>query len=644
MSAIVGIYHLNKKKVSCEESTQMMDALSEYPADKTNIWHKNHIFMGCHAQHITEESISEILPFYDAERGLTITADAIIDNRNELFEYLAIEKRNQKEMSDSQLIIHAYCKWGEAALNYLIGDYAFVIWDERKQKLFGARDPSGYRTLYYYHSHTLFAFSTTIEPLLTLTGIKSELNEQWLAEYLAISGMIDTLDARMTPYLKIEQIPPFHLFTLDKSKIKLEKYGFFHPKERLKLRSNQEYIEAFQDVFHKAVNAKLRTFRGVGSQLSGGLDSGSVASFAARELRKGSKNLHTFTYVPTSDFVDYTPSHLIPDERDLVKKTVNYVGGMQDCYYNFMGRNSYSEIDHYLDVMEMPYKFLENSFWLSGMFEQAHNLDLGVLLNGDRGNFTISWGSSTPYFAMLIKKFRWIHFQREFNQYCERTRSSRSRLMPFILKSGFPSLNQLFKKSSSATQSIINPNFATNTKIFSKLKDYHFNRSGWFATQNAYKQRKILFEDILPWNAGNTLDCKLSLHYKLWKRDPTNDLRVVRFCLSLPEDQYVQDGLDRALVRKATKQYLPDSIRLNQSTRGIQAADWIQRMIPVWPAFVNEAKQLCKETRLLEYIDGDTIASFVKQAERGPSQEHARFEYSLLMRCLIVNRFLKKFN
>ena len=41
--------------------------------------------------------------------------------------------------------------------------------------------------------------------------------------------------------------------------------------------------------------------------------------------------------------------------------------------------------------MEMPYKFFENSFWLKGMFEEANKERVGILLNGDRGNFTISW-------------------------------------------------------------------------------------------------------------------------------------------------------------------------------------------------------------------------------------------------------------
>ena len=63
-------------------------------------------------------------------------------------------------MTDNQLILLAYIKWGEDTPKYLIGDFAFMIWDEGKQEFFGARDFSGSRTLYYYFSDQKFAFCT----------------------------------------------------------------------------------------------------------------------------------------------------------------------------------------------------------------------------------------------------------------------------------------------------------------------------------------------------------------------------------------------------------------------------------------------------------------------------------------------------
>ena len=89
---------------------------------------------------------------------------------------------------------------------------------------------------------------------------------------------------------------------------------------------------------------------------------------------------------------------------------------------------------------------------------------------------------------------------------------------------------------------------------------------------------------------------KLSLRYSVWSHDPTNDLRVIRFCLSTPMEQFVHNGMDRAL--DAHFRLAPDSIRLNQRTRGIQATDSIHRMRSDWPAFIDELDHLSRDSRM----------------------------------------------
>lgn len=74
-----------------------MKAFEKFPADDIQTWHKDNIFLGCHAQWITPESIGEQLPFYDYQRQIAITADAIIDNREELFERLQIDREDRKK-------------------------------------------------------------------------------------------------------------------------------------------------------------------------------------------------------------------------------------------------------------------------------------------------------------------------------------------------------------------------------------------------------------------------------------------------------------------------------------------------------------------------------------------------------------------
>ncbi|MFD0829862.1 lasso peptide isopeptide bond-forming cyclase [Neobacillus sp. M.A.Huq-85] len=645
MSAIAGIFHFNDEPINLEHGRRMMKELEKYPADDVQIWHSDKVFLGCHAQWITPESIGEKLPYYDEERKLAITADAIIDNREELFEKLQIKKSKQKAITDSELILLSYDKWGEDSPKYLVGDFAFVLWDEREQKIFGARDPSGYRTLYYFRNHSRFTFCTTIEPLMSLPYIEKKLNENYFAEFLAIAGMFDTVDAHMTPFKNIEQIPPFHTVSIVEGAINLIRYGTFTPKEKLKLKSDEEYVEAFQEVFQKAVNCRLRTFREIGSQLSGGLDSGAIVGFAAKELQKENKTLHTFSYIPPKDFVDFTHKQLMPDERPFIKKTVEYVGGISDHYYDFEGRSSYTEIDEYLEVMEMPYKFAENSFWLRGIFEKAHEKGVGILLNGDKGNSTISWGSALDFYAILLKRFKWLRLFQEIQLYSMKTGGARFRLLPDIVRSGFPFLNKMVQKGKEVKFPIlINSEFAERMAVFTKLKEYGIDDTGNLSTQNIFEQRRTVFEDIAAWNSGSTFNAKLSLRYKLWKRDPTNDIRVTHYCFSLPEDQFVHNGLDRALIRRSTENILPDQIRLNQRIRGIQGADWLHRMNPNWNMLLEEVKEILKDSYVLEFLNEKVIRSALVKSENGLRIESmADPDYRILMRTVIVYRLIKKY-
>ena len=92
MSAITGIFHSSDEPIAMQQSMNMMESLQHFPSDNIHIWNKSNIFLGCHAQWITPESIGEQLPYYDYEKDLAITSDAIIDNREELFDTIACKK------------------------------------------------------------------------------------------------------------------------------------------------------------------------------------------------------------------------------------------------------------------------------------------------------------------------------------------------------------------------------------------------------------------------------------------------------------------------------------------------------------------------------------------------------------------------
>lgn len=644
MSAIAGILNFNGEPVSIEQSTGMMKALEKFPANDIQTWHKDNLFLGCHAQWITPESIGEQLPFYDYERRLAITADAIIDNRDELFQLLQVDREDQKKITDSQLILLAYHKWGEESPKFLVGDFAYVIWDEKERKIFGARDASGYRTLYYYIDNSNFVFCSTIKPLFLLPGVAKQLNEKWLAEYLVIAGMIDTVDSQTTPYQNIYQFPPATRFSIVGKNMKLTKYIKFQFDQKVKRNSISEYVEEFQEIFNTAVKARLRTHRNIGAQLSGGLDSGAVVGFAGKQLKNKNKLLHTFSYIPPKDFKDFTPRNLLPDERPFIKSTVSYVGGIKDHYIDFEGKSSFSEIDEMLSVLEMPYKFFENSFWLKGMFEEAGKEDIGILLNGDRGNYSVSWGYALDYYSILLRKLNWFNLYKELDSYSRVVGGARLRLLPTIASISFPIINRvLTKEKKFIMPRMINPDFALSSGVIEKLKRYDIGKTGWLNASNVYEEREKIFQNLFPWNAGNTLTSKLSLRHLLWKRDPTNDIRVVRYCLSIPDEVYVSNGRDRNLIREATKGFLPEKVRLNQTVKGVQGVDWVHRLNNEWSTILEEFNQIGSNKRLLEYFDPQLIKDTYSHVKGNPRNELATNPYyKILMRTLILARFIEK--
>jgi len=648
MSAILGFINFNQDLLEGEYCKNLMNALQQFPADNINTWQNNQVFLGCHAQWITPESINERLPFYDYDRRLVITSDAIIDNRDEVFDKLQIKKSKRRTIPDSQLILLGYSKWEEDVTKHLIGDFAFMIWDERKHKFFGARDFSGARTLYYFSDSSRFVFSTIIEPLFTLPFIEKKLNEEWLAEFLAIQNMVESVDMHSTVYKNIKQVPPSHSITVENGKMKLTRYCSIEVNEKLKLKSNEEYEEAFREVFRKAVTDRLRTYGEVGSHLSGGLDSGSVVSFAARELKKKSKKLYTYSYIPEDNFVDWTPNYYIPNERPFIKETVNHVGNISDKYLSFKGQSSLDVVDDFLDIMEMPYKFFENSFWLKGINEEAQKQGIKILLNGARGNHSISWGSMNltyNYYVSLVKKLRWFRLYHELDAYCNNFKTGKSIMIPFVLKKAFPNVRaQRTNVQQYQFTQFINSDLARKTNVYEKLKENGLDVSGK-PVKNLNEYRKNYYQQLFVWNKSGVVNTKMSLRYSLWDRDPTNDLRVIRFCLSIPEDQYTINGLERSLLRRATKSLLPEAVRLNQNRRGIQGADTIHRMSKKWTSFIRELEQVSKDPLIAPFINQEIIKNSISKVAKTPKSELIfEDEFKILNRSLILYRFIKSMN
>ena len=95
---------------------------------------------------------------------LLISADASLHNRPDLIPLLGLNPA--LDFSDEELLLAAYEKWGSGCVDFLLGEFAFAIWDKRLQRLFCCRDHLGFRSFLYSHQQTRFIFASDIDPII----------------------------------------------------------------------------------------------------------------------------------------------------------------------------------------------------------------------------------------------------------------------------------------------------------------------------------------------------------------------------------------------------------------------------------------------------------------------------------------------
>ena len=177
MSGIAGIYYLDGRPVEGMDVQRMIDSIAHRGPDGCGVWTDGSVGLGHRMLWTTPESLHEKLPLTNKSGDLTITADARIDNRDELISALNFNGRPRETITDSEIILAAYEKWGEKCPEELLGDFSFAIWDKRKQIVFCGRDHFGVKPFYYHLSEKIFTYASEIKAMLCLQHVPRRLNE-----------------------------------------------------------------------------------------------------------------------------------------------------------------------------------------------------------------------------------------------------------------------------------------------------------------------------------------------------------------------------------------------------------------------------------------------------------------------------------
>lgn len=555
MAGILGLLHRDGKPVDQSLLERMSTALSHRGPDGSMAWVDGFVGLGHLKLVTTPESGQEMLPVASSDKNRILTCDARIDNRSDLERLLGIEKT--EALSDGELILRAYEKWGKGCTSHLMGAFAFAIWDSRSQSIFCGRDHFGVKPFYYYLNNRIFAFASEIKALLVIPEVPRKLNETKIGDYLA--GYFE--DTVSTYYEGISRLEAATQLVVGQGREEKVTYWQLDRGKEIRLKSDEAYAEAFRDVFREAVRCRMRSVEPVGSLLSGGLDSSSVTCMA-RDLavKSGSAKPHTFSSV--FDTVREC------DEREYIQKVIN----KGYLVPHFVSADKQSVLQTQLQTW-MP-GFEDEPLLASNLhvtwhhYAMAKKLGLNVMLDGFDGDTTISHGMG--YFNELAQDGKWLSLYQEAQGYVKLHKGSVRQIMSNFLFRHVSWLRLLarvrrrvFRSARPARPGplwyrLMNSDFAERIHIVERYKSAN-------AVSKTMQEKErdhhyyLLSRGIMA--STNELIDRASSFFGLETRFPFWDKRVVEFCLALPPEQKLSRGWSRMILRRSMEGILPKEIQ-----------------------------------------------------------------------------------
>jgi asparagine synthase (glutamine-hydrolysing) len=189
-------------------------------------------------------------------------------------------------VSDAELAIRAFARWGDDAPKHLMGDFGFAVWDRTRRRLFCARDQLGVRPIYYASAGNVLVIATDIRAVLAHPNLSLAPNLRHVSDLL-VSRLRNHTD---TPYEGVMRLAPAHTLCAERGRVAVHKYWDFESVSETLPAGSENCVEAFLAVFGEAVRSRLRARTAPTVALSGGLDSSLVAAVAMDYLNDKSSD------------------------------------------------------------------------------------------------------------------------------------------------------------------------------------------------------------------------------------------------------------------------------------------------------------------------------------------------------------------
>ena len=438
--------------------------------------------------------------------------------------------------ADTEVLVHGYEEWGEDLVNRLRGMYAFVIHDQNKNKLFGARDIFGIKPFYYYQaSDGSLLFGSEIKSFLDHPKFEKAVNHDALRPYLTLQ-----FPATEETFFKgVFKLAPAHCFTYDlaTNTMDIKRYwscDFTDDNSK----TFEEYVDECDKVVHESVAAHRIADVKVGSFLSGGVDSSYIAACLMPDT----------TYSVGFDYKNFNETNYAAELSDKlgiknVRKMITadeFFGALEDIQYHMDEPQS--------NLSSVPLWFLA---------EMARK-DVTVVLSGE-GADELFGGYAYYEDTVPVRKYK-----KMVPLPIRRALGNLALHMPYFKGHNFLVKGAEIPEKSFLGQALVWP----EREVDGVLKPEYNTGDGAFELAAPIYARvkgqpelvKKQYLDMNMWLPGDILlkADKMCMAHSLELRVPFLDRKVMEFAEHIPDRYRINENGNKQVLRHAANKSLPD--------------------------------------------------------------------------------------
>ena len=614
MSAIAGIVRFDGAPVTPGAIEKMTESMRGRGPHGREHWTGARAALGHCMLRTTPESLGERQPL--REDGLVVVMDGRVDNGADIVRGLVAHGFPPRGRTDAELVLRAYQAWGDDCPDRLVGEFAFVIWDANRGRVFAARDVAGTRHFYHASGPGWFAFGSEIKALLASGTVRRSLNEDRFVDSLVMR--YDRDDEVGTCWTGIDRLPAGHSLVADSRGTRIIRY--WHP-DRLgeaRFTSLDECAEGLLEQLSLAVQSRVRHVGRVGAALSGGLDSSAVVGLLRAKFRDElGEPLSTYTLVHDDPAVCpemRSVRHLV-DGGWLRSTVIGPEAAARDWQRRIDSIPSFDE----------PFS-LNNGYTDLLVCEAAREQGCTVLMDGMAGDLLFYWfDQSLPSRAAHVR-----HLPGLFRALARHRTPGVARMLALrALAAAAPApAKRLYRRLRPRGLPVdvrwLRP------EVAQALIDRHPPQPP-LAEDDRASHARLYMSGLLSF--AHEGYGQIALGMGMEPRSPFSDRRVIEFALRMPREAKLCSGWYKGLMRRSMARVLPDAVRWRRDITMHPGGRFRSRLVATLAANAPHVWNPRRvEDRMGRWVDGRQLSSAWREYEerREPSQA-----WSLLT--LVVN-------